>query len=42
MSVQDDLILVGKQCLVIILVLGRWMLPKGHMSRERLSDMLLA
>lgn len=31
-----------EQSLVIILIVGRWILPRGYVSREKLSDMLLA
>ena len=29
------------QTFVLLLVIGRWLLPKGQMSREQLSQLLL-
>jgi hypothetical protein len=31
-----------EQLLLVILIVGRWMLPKGEISREQLSQILLA
>ncbi|XP_072019858.1 transmembrane protein 26-like [Amphiura filiformis] len=35
-------LLAYEQTLVVLLVLGRWFLPRGGMTREKLSDMLFA
>jgi len=37
----DDWILALHQMLILILVIGRWMLPRGGISREQLSQLLL-
>uniref|UniRef100_A0A0N4ZF50 G_PROTEIN_RECEP_F2_4 domain-containing protein n=1 Tax=Parastrongyloides trichosuri TaxID=131310 RepID=A0A0N4ZF50_PARTI len=40
---QDGLYLqLIEQLLLVVLIIGRWMLPKGEISREQLSQILLA
>lgn len=31
-----------EQMLLVVLIVGRWLLPKGDISREQLSQILLA
>lgn len=31
-----------EQLLLVVLIVGRWLLPKGDISREQLSQILLA
>ena len=37
----DEMTMVVEQLLIFILILGRWMLPKGEITRDELSQLLL-
>jgi len=37
----DTWLTVIEQFLMLILILGRWMLPKGDLTRDQLSQLLL-
>ncbi len=36
-----QLVVMVEQLLLFVLILGRWMLPKGKISRDELSQLLL-
>ena len=38
---DDTWATVIEQFLMLILIIGRWLLPKGDMTREQLSQLLL-
>ncbi|XP_047120486.1 transmembrane protein 26 [Schistocerca piceifrons] len=38
---QDLWVTLIEQCLMLALILGRWMLPKGDLTRDQLSQLLL-
>ncbi|QQP53827.1 Uncharacterized protein FKW44_006445, partial [Caligus rogercresseyi] len=38
---EDTLVVIIEQFLMLILIIGRWMLPKGEMTRDELSQLLL-
>nr|XP_040580383.1 LOW QUALITY PROTEIN: transmembrane protein 26-like [Lepeophtheirus salmonis] len=38
---EDTLLVIIEQLLMLILIIGRWMLPKGEMTRDELSQLLL-
>ena len=37
----DTLVVIIEQFLMLILIIGRWMLPKGEMTRDQLAQLLL-
>ena len=37
----DDWEMIIEQVLMLILIIGRWMLPKGGLTRDQLSQLLL-
>ncbi|XP_042864969.1 transmembrane protein 26-like [Penaeus japonicus] len=39
---DDDWVRILVQVLLVILLVGRWLLPKGELTREQLSQLLLA
>ncbi|XP_037797283.1 transmembrane protein 26-like [Penaeus monodon] len=39
---DDDWVRILVQVLLVILLIGRWLLPKGELTREQLSQLLLA
>ncbi|XP_055958188.1 transmembrane protein 26-like [Patella vulgata] len=39
--VPDDWCKILEQMLLLVLIVGRWLLPKGEISREQLSQLLL-
>ena len=38
---DDTLVVIIEQFLMLILIIGRWMLPKGDLTRDQLSQLLL-
>ena len=38
---DDTMVVIIEQFLMLILIIGRWMLPKGNMTRDQLAQMLL-
>ena len=38
---NDTLVMIIEQFLMLILIIGRWMLPKGDLTRDQLSQLLL-
>ena len=38
---DDTLVVLIEQFLMLILIIGRWMLPKGDLTRDQLSQLLL-
>ena len=38
---NDTLVVIIEQFLMLILIIGRWMLPKGNMTRDQLAQLLL-
>ncbi len=38
---EDTLVVLIEQFLMLILIIGRWMLPKGDLTRDQLSQLLL-
>ncbi len=38
---EDTLVVLIEQLLMLILIIGRWMLPKGDLTRDQLSQLLL-
>ncbi|XP_072039828.1 transmembrane protein 26-like [Amphiura filiformis] len=38
---SDEWVLVLEQLLLFVLIIGRWMLPKGEITRDQLSQLLL-
>ncbi len=38
---EDTLVVIIEQFLMLILIIGRWMLPKGDLTRDQLSQLLL-
>eukprot|EP00095_Tigriopus_kingsejongensis_P008487 maker-scaffold18_size714446-snap-gene-5.17 protein:Tk08487 transcript:maker-scaffold18_size714446-snap-gene-5.17-mRNA-1 annotation:"hypothetical protein DAPPUDRAFT_55716" len=38
---NDTLVVIIEQFLMLILIIGRWMLPKGDLTRDQLSQLLL-
>ncbi len=38
----EGIVQVLEQLLLVVLIIGRWLLPKGDISREQLSQILLA
>ncbi len=38
---DDTLVMLIEQLLMLILIIGRWMLPKGDLTRDQLSQLLL-
>ncbi|XP_076069801.1 transmembrane protein 26-like [Oratosquilla oratoria] len=38
----EDWVLILEQLLLVILLIGRWLLPKGELTRDQLSQLLLA
>ena len=38
---QSQWVVMIEQLLLFVLILGRWMLPKGKISRDELSQLLL-
>ncbi|XP_023337543.1 uncharacterized protein LOC111708415 [Eurytemora carolleeae] len=38
---NDTLVLIIEQFLMLILIIGRWMLPKGNLTRDELAQILL-
>lgn len=38
---EDTLTMLIEQFLMLILIVGRWMLPKGDLTRDQLSQLLL-
>lgn len=39
---SEQVVRLLEQLLLLLLILGRWMLPKGDMTHEQLSELLLA
>ena len=37
----DTLVMLIEQALMLILIIGRWMLPKGDLTRDQLAQLLL-
>ena len=37
----DTLVMLIEQALMLILIIGRWMLPKGDLTRYQLAQLLL-
>ena len=37
----DTLVVIIEQFLMLILIIGRWMLPKGDLTRDQLAQLLL-
>ncbi|XP_044184358.1 transmembrane protein 26-like isoform X3 [Acropora muricata] len=40
-NIDERLLYTSEQALVLILVIGRWLLPKGEITRDQLSQLLL-
>ena len=38
---NDTIVMIIEQFLMLILIIGRWMLPKGDLTRDQLSQLLL-
>ena len=38
---SDTLLIIIEQFLMLVLIIGRWMLPKGDMTRDQLAQLLL-
>lgn len=38
---NDTVVMLIEQCLMLVLIIGRWMLPKGDLTRDQLSQLLL-
>ena len=38
---NDTVVMLIEQCLMLVLTIGRWMLPKGDLTRDQLSQLLL-
>ena len=38
---NDTVVMIIEQFLMLILIIGRWMLPKGDLTRDQLSQLLL-
>ena len=38
---NDTMVMIIEQFLMLILIIGRWMLPKGDLTRDQLSQLLL-